>query len=73
MQVYDAIEKRDYDAAIKLSTVGKNDINNLENVIKQCEKNIKHLEFEFTREPVKHIEIEEKQLDDKQLDDNFEM
>ena len=64
VQIYDAIEKEDYDTALKASTAGKNDFNNFDKVLKQCEKNITYLEADFTKQSVKPLVIEEKQLDD---------
>ena len=58
------IEKEDYDTALKVSTAGKNDFNNFDKVLKQCEKNITYLEADFTKQSMKQIVIEEKQLDD---------
>ena len=49
MQVYDAIVKEDYDTALKQSPIGKNDYENLEDVMKQCVRDIKKIEVEYNK------------------------
>ena len=71
MNLRDALEKGNYDEALKISPVGKNDYNNLQAVITDCERTLYRVEAEFNREPVKHAFVKPLEKEENEVDNEL--